>query len=125
MSFNIGQQNGGVINNVAGDQTIYGGQTGTIVSVQEALATVGQIRRELDGCALPADARAAATRELDGMEHDLRQPAPSKATIGESLTRLTKVLVTAGAMATGTTALVRGLAALATWLGHFGTTALP
>jgi hypothetical protein len=124
VSFNIGQQNGGVINNVAGDQTIYGGQTGTIVSVQEALAAVGQVRRELDGCALAPDTRAAATRELHGMEQDLRQPSPDKATIGESLTRLTKLLVTTGALATGTTSLLSALSGLATWLGHFGTTAL-
>jgi hypothetical protein len=123
MTFNIGQQNAGVINNVAGDMTVHGGQVGTLASVPDALAAVELIRDEIARCALPPEARTAAAKELDGMEHDLRQAAPNKATIGESLTRLTKLLVTTGALVTGTTALLNGLGGLATWLGHFGSAA--
>jgi len=124
VSFNIGQQNAVNINNVAGDQTIEGGQTGSFVSIHDALANVEQIRRELDASALAPDARAAAAQQLDGIEHGLKQPTPDRASIGESLTRLTKVLVTAGALATGTSALLNGLSGLAGWLGHFGGAAL-
>ncbi len=124
MSFNIGQQNAVNINNVAGDQTIEGGQSGTFVSTHDALAAVAQIRRELDARGLAPDGRAAAAKELDGIEHGLRQPTPDRASIGESLTRLTKVLVAVGALATGSTALLNGLSGLAGWLGHFGAAAL-
>ncbi len=59
MTFNIGNQSGGVINNVAGDQHITGGQHGTLVSTEDARRAVGELRRAVTAAGL-GEATAAA-----------------------------------------------------------------
>jgi hypothetical protein len=51
MTFNIGSQNAGQINNVAGDQTIYGGQQATITSPADALAALPVLREAIAAAA--------------------------------------------------------------------------
>jgi len=44
MTFNIGGQNAGIINNVAGDQHITGQQHGTLVTTEDARRVLGDLR---------------------------------------------------------------------------------
>ena len=46
MTFNIGSQSGGVINNVAGDQHITGPQYGTLVTTGDARRALGDLRQD-------------------------------------------------------------------------------
>lgn len=124
MSFNIGSQNAGLINNVQGDQTVRGGQHVAISSPAEAVAAMRQIRAEIESTALPSKTKAEARKLADQIERQLEQPQPDKRTAGERLARLTSVLVSAGALATAGTSLLTGLTTLAAWLGPFGLSAL-
>jgi hypothetical protein len=121
MSFNIGNQNAGVINNVAGDQRIHGGQHGTLVTTEDALHTVGDLRAALAQVALDPDTSAVAREHVDEIESELRhEPEPDRAKVAETLERLTRVLTAAGAVTTAGAALVGPLQALAGWLGNLG-----
>jgi hypothetical protein len=123
MTFHIGSQQGGVINNVQGDQIIHGGQT-TIGSPPEALVVLQRVRQEIEGTGISGRSKTAADKELDSIERQLHRREPDKPTIGASLARLTKVLASAGTLMTGGTTLLNGITALATWLGTFGARAL-
>jgi hypothetical protein len=124
MTFNIGSQQGGVVNNVAGDQIISGGQHVTIASTAEALAVVEGLRGDISRAPIAGSSRAVANDVLDDIERELRRSEPDKPTIGSRLARLTNVLVTAGGLVTGGTTLLTGIAALATWLGSAGAATL-
>jgi hypothetical protein len=124
MSFNIGSQQAGLINNVTGDQTIHGGQHVAISSPAEALTAVEQLRNEIKAMRLPKETEAEAEEHLKEIQRKLEHPEPDKPTIGDRLARLTQLLVSAGALATAGTALVTPISGLATWLGAFGASAL-
>jgi len=78
MTFNIGNQNAAIINNVAGDQRIEGGQHGTAVtavSTEEARRAVRELRSGLaglaagqDGSARVSQARHSQGRQVPGMD---------------------------------------------------------
>ena len=72
MSPQIRDQHAGVINNVDGDQVIYGGQHGTMVTSEDARRAVYDLRDALAGAALD-DATAAEARarvaEIDAEVH--------------------------------------------------------
>jgi hypothetical protein len=120
MTFHIGSQHAEMINNVAADQTIHGGQNVSIASQAEALAVVQQLRRELERAALTGESRSAANRALGDIERELHRSRPDAPTIGDRLARLTNVVVSAGALATGGTTLLTAIKGLATWLGAAG-----
>ena len=120
MTFNIGSQHGGVINNVEGDQIIRGGQNVAIASPAEALAVVQQLRGEIERVTLPGRSKADANKELADIERELCRSEPDKPAIGTRLARLTSVLVSAGALVTGGTTLLTAISGLATWLGERG-----
>ncbi|WP_433734032.1 hypothetical protein ACQP0C_17990 [Nocardia sp. CA-129566] len=110
MVFNIGSQQGN-INNVAGDQTIYGGQHGTFVSAQTvefAVELAATLRR------MGMDRAAAAA---DAVQHELEQPQPDREKISERLIRIARAVT---AVAGAESAVHRPLVALAQWLGAFG-----
>ena len=67
MSIHIKDQHAGVINNVDGDQVVYGGQYGTVVTSQDARRAVHDLRDALAGTALD-DATAAEARARVGAE---------------------------------------------------------
>ncbi|MFD0350044.1 hypothetical protein ACFQ0M_36510 [Kitasatospora aburaviensis] len=54
MVFNIGNQQGGVVNNVAGDQTVHGGQSGHLTADgQDVRGLVGELRTAVEQAQLP------------------------------------------------------------------------
>ena len=121
MSFNIGSQKAGIINNVAGDQRVVGGQHGTLVTTEDALNTVGELRAALDQVALDPETRAAAQGHVEEIESELQErPEPDRAKVAGVLERLARLLTAAGAVTTAGSALVGPLQALAGWVGALG-----
>jgi hypothetical protein len=120
MAFNIGSQQAGVINNVAGDQTIHGGQNVTMAVPAAVAAAMHDLRREVEAAALPAEESIAAKKQLDAIEYEMRRQEPDKPAIGRRLLRLTKVFMAAGALVTSGTSLLSAITCLATWLGTAG-----
>ena len=119
MTFNIGSQRADLINNVAGNQTIHGGQH-VISSPAEALATLEILRAELETVRMSQAKKRTAKKYVEEMEQQLHQKQPDKPSIADRLTRLTKILVAAGALLTGGTALGQAIGGLASWLGTLG-----
>jgi hypothetical protein len=120
LSIRIKHQHAGVINNVDGDQVIYGDQHGTLVTSEDARRAVHDLRDALAGTALD-DATAAEARariaEIDAAVH---APEPDKERAVGPLKRLVKLLADAGSLATAGAALIGPLQTLAGWLGAHG-----
>ena len=120
MSIHIKNQHGAVINNVGGDQMVYGDQRGTVVTSEDARRAVNQLRGALasagldDATATEANARLA---EINAAAHGPEEDKPRAAS---SLKRLVKLLADAGSLATAGAALVGPLQTLASWLGAHG-----
>ncbi|MEV6558491.1 hypothetical protein AB0M22_22465 [Nocardia sp. NPDC051756] len=110
MVFNIGSQQGN-INNVGGDQTIYGGQHGNFVSGQvvEFAAELATTLRRMGMDRAAADA--------DAVRHELEQPRPNRDGI---VARLTRIASAVTAVAGAESAVHAPLVALAQWLGALG-----
>ena len=114
MTFNIGSQSGGIFNNVAGNQHVYGGQ--------QAYAAVDQSLRELRAALarhpLPPGPAAAARAEIAEIEDAVQGgPEPDRPRAAHALDRLTRLLTGAGSLAAAGASLIQPLRALATWLG--------
>jgi len=120
MTFNIGNQNAGNINNVARDQHITGGQTGIVVTSEQALQALADLRAGIGATRLDPVPSVAAQTELRDIEADLRQPEPDRTRIAPRLERLTRILLAAGSLASAGSALVAPLGMLAHWLGALG-----
>src|SRR4029453_7104617 len=100
MTFNIGSQGGGVINNVAGDQHIKGGQQGVQVSQQDAVSASAALRDVLaatDLSGLSEAERARVHDEAAAIDEEMAAHEPSREAVGARLERLTSVLSAAGA----------------------------
>ena len=120
MTFNIGSQSGGVINNVAGDQQITGRQYGTLVTTEEALRTLAELQHALTAAGLDGNTAARADAQVAEMGEALRAERPDKPRFAAALDRLTRLLAAAGSLASGSAALIGPLHALAGWLGALG-----
>ena len=120
MTFNIGNQNGGVINNVAGDQHITGQQHGTLVTTEDARRTLSQLRQAVTTAGLGEATAADARVRLAEMDAALQAEQPDRPWFARALERLTRLLATAGSLATSGAALIGPLHALASWLGTLG-----
>jgi hypothetical protein len=120
MTFNIGSQTGGVINNVAGDQRITGGQHGTVVGVDAARQAVIDLRTALAEAELEPPAVTQAEAELGALEAELGADRPDPAVVAGPLERLTRLLVAAGPVASAAVPLLPPLKTLAMWLGAAG-----
>lgn len=110
MVFNIGPQQGN-INNVAGDQTINGGQHGNFVvspAVESAVELSGTLRRM--GMDRAAD-------DADAVRHELGQPQPNREMISAHLTRIAQAVTT---VAGAESAVHAPLVGLGHWLGALG-----
>lgn len=114
MVFNIGSQQG-AINNVAGDQTIHGGQHVSFTTA-EALASAGELARALRELGLTETAR-----EADNVERELKQHTPNRERIAA---RLTRIAQTVTAVAAAGSAVHGPLVELARWLGALGSPVL-
>jgi hypothetical protein len=124
VGFEIGHQSAGVINNVDGDQRIAGGQQGMLVDVSGAREAVHALRVSLDQTPMPPRIRTAASKHMDEVADELAKPAPDKRRVGEAITKLTNLLVKAGALASAGSALMGPLTTLARWVAPFAADAL-
>jgi hypothetical protein len=120
MTFNIGGQNAGIINNVAGDQHITGQQYGTLVTTEDARRALGDLRGAVTTAGLGRDTAADAHAQVVEMDETLRAEHPDKSRFARALERLTRLLAAAGSLASGGAALLGPLHALAGWLGALG-----
>jgi hypothetical protein len=121
MTFNIGSQSGGIINNVGGDQVVNGGQRsgGATPTLSDARAAARELR-DLIGREAPPRLAAAVRPDLDATAGELAKPAPDRAAVASRLRRLTEALVAAGAFASAGVALGAPLMTLVGWLGPLG-----
>lgn len=120
MTFNIGSQTGGVINNVQGDQRITGSQQGILVTAADASRAVGDLREALAAAALDEPTAAQAQTQMTELEAVLRTARPDRSRFAHALERLTRLLAAAGSLSTVGAALIGPLQTLATWLGAVG-----
>jgi len=120
MSIRIKNQHAGVINNIDGDQVIYGGQYGTVVTTQDARRAVHDLRDALAGAGLDDAAAAEARARVAEIDAQVHAPEPDKERAAGPLKRLVKLLADAGSLATAGAALIGPLQILAGWLGAHG-----
>lgn len=120
MTFNIGNQTGGVINNVAGDQRVTGGQQGTVVTTGLARDAAANLRAAIQATTLDPRVSAEASARMDEIEAELRTPQPDRSRVAPVLRRLTESLKTAGALAAASVGLIGPLQTLVAWLGDVG-----
>jgi len=120
MSIHIKNQHGVVINNVDGDQMVYGGQHATVVTSEDARRAVHDLRNALAGAALDDATVAEARARLAEIDAAVHAPEPDKRRAAGPLKRLVKLLADAGSLATAGAALIGPLQTLASWLGAHG-----
>jgi hypothetical protein len=124
MSIQVKNQNAVVINNVDGEQVVYGGQHGTVVTGEDARRAVRELRDALAGAALDETTAAEARAHVAEIDAAVHAPEPDKRRAAGRLKRLTKLLADAGSLATAGTALIGPLRTLAGWLGAHGAASL-
>ena len=120
MSIHIKNQHGVVINNVDGDQMVYGGQHATVVTSEDARRAVHDLRDALAGAALDDATVAEARARLAEIDAAVHAPEPDKRRAAGPLKRLVKLLADAGSLATAGAAMIGPLQTLASWLGAHG-----
>jgi hypothetical protein len=114
--FNIGSQQAGSINNVAGDLNVGTFQS----SLQVGGQLVADLRRALEATELPPRTRAEVGHDLDAVERELQRPEPDKVTVADRLERVTRALSSVGALAGAANTVLPILHTLAGWLGSAG-----
>jgi len=119
MSIHIRDQHAAVINNVDGDQVIYGGQHGTVTG-EDARRAVRDLRDALAGAGLGGATAAEAFARVAEIDAEVHAPEPDKRRAAGPLQRLVKLLADAGSLATAGAALAGPLQTLAGWLGVHG-----
>jgi hypothetical protein len=110
VTFNIGSQQG-FINNVAGDQTIHGGQHGSFANTR-AVASAAELAEVLRRMGMDS-----AADDADAVRREVAQPRPDREHIAARLTRIAHAVT---AVAGAESAVQRSLGALASWLGDMG-----
>ncbi|MDT0482929.1 MULTISPECIES: hypothetical protein [Streptomyces] len=123
MSFNIGSQQGN-INNVAGDQTIHGGQHGQFAMTTDPRAMLDLLRSELDRLALPPEVASQVNTEVASLDAELASPSPDRTTMAQRLVQITRLVTAAGAAVTAGGTLAGALSSFAAWLGPIGDSVL-
>ena len=118
MTFNIGSQSGGVINNVGGDQHITGGQQGTVITTEQARQALHDLRDALSSAPMDQGTADAARAEVTEMDAAMRDASPDRSRFAAALNRLTRLLTAAGSLASAGTALAGPLHTLATLGGR-------
>ncbi len=120
MTFHIGQQTAGVINNVGGDQRIDGGQQGTVVTGKDAQQAVRELRDALASSTLDETTAAEAHAQIAEIDAAFQEPQPDRRRVAHRLEQLTRMLADAGSLTTASAALIGPLHTLAGWLGALG-----
>jgi hypothetical protein len=121
-TFNIGSQHGN-ISNVAGDQTVYGGQHYAASPAELIAQDLGSIRDVIAAMPLDPAVRRQATELLSDASHELSRPARDgrgNERIARPLERLTRLLRDAGALAAAGAPLLDPLHRIASCLGAAG-----
>jgi fructose-1,6-bisphosphatase/inositol monophosphatase family enzyme len=121
MSFIIGSQRAGVVNNVGRDQTIHGGQHGELVlDVERGRTLLAELRRQVAAASLPDGDRTAVLGDIDACVRAVHRDEPDARSLGSRLAAVAQVVVTAGAVVSAGTGIGAALAAIAAWLGPVG-----
>jgi hypothetical protein len=121
MTFHIENQTAGVVNNVAGDQRITGGQHGVLVTPDAVRQAVQHLRGAMSTVTFDDEATAAqASRHVETIDAEVQAPQPDRSRVARALEPLTRLLVAAGSLATAGATLIGPLHTLATWLGNLG-----
>ena len=124
MTFNIGNQHAAVVNNVAGDQTVRGGQHGYVMAPPEVIAAVRAVRAHLSDLSLDADEHARADAELADLDHQMITGQTTQRDTADRLSGLLTAARQAGACITSASSLGTAITTIAHWLGPVGSTLL-
>jgi len=117
--FNIGSQQGNV-SNVAGNQTIYGGQQAILGVTTEIARQVSSLREALDSVELDPAVKEQADALMDEANRELAQPEPSLPKAARPIEKLTDLLKDAGALTAAGAALVDPIRSIGSLLGAAG-----
>lgn len=120
MTFHIHNQQANVINQVAGDQSITGGQHVTVTALDTARDAVAPLRQAVGAVPLDRSGAASARVWVDEIDTELRKDHPRPPVVENRLRRLTTLLESTGALAAAGATLLNPLRAVATWLGDLG-----
>ena len=123
MVFNIGSQTGGVVNNNARDQYVYGDQHGQVLGPEAARRAVDQLRSALLHGPLGPAAKETAAARVDDIAAEVAKDEPDKSRVADTLRKLAGVLVSAGPVVTAARDVAAPLSALVSWLGAHGSAA--
>ncbi|KOT90708.1 hypothetical protein ADK86_25510 [Streptomyces sp. NRRL F-5755] len=119
MGFRIRHQQGSIINNVTGGQTVVGGQTAGSPG-SSAAVPLHHLEAALADVPLPRTTARTIHEELTAIRDELAGPSADRSSVAGRLTRITQHLASAGALAAAGNSLITPLSALATWLGTLG-----
>jgi hypothetical protein len=117
MSIQVKNQHAGIINNVDGQQVVYGGQHGAVVTGEQARRAVRELRDALGGVDLDETTAAEVRAHVAQIDAAVHAPEPDKRRAGGTLNRLIRLLADAGALATASATLIGPLQTLAGWIG--------
>jgi hypothetical protein len=120
MEIHVKNQTAGVITYVEGNQVVYGGLHGSVVTDGEARRAVGELREALTSVPLTGSRAVQARAQVAELDAAVRAPQPDKSRAADILRRLTELLAGAGSLTTAGAALVGPLQTLAGWLGAHG-----
>ena len=119
MPFNIGSQQASIVNNVDGDQYVYGGQhVGATTS--DAVDALQTLRDELTRLALPREAQTAASAELSSIDREMAREEPDRTLVASRLERFVRILKGCGAVAAAASAITGPVGVIVSWLGSVG-----
>jgi hypothetical protein len=121
MTFNIGSQSGGVINNVGGNQIVSGSLSGiSHVTLAQARDAAQGLQSLLGSADLPPPIRQELDGALAEVNRELALPQPDQPLVVHRLTRIVQRVVSAGSLIGSTKEIVGSLTTLAEWLGPAG-----
>ncbi len=120
MEIHVKNQTAGIITYVDGNQVVYGGLHGSVVTDEDAWRAVGDLREALTSVILDGPRAAEARAQVAELDGAVRARRPNKGRAADILRRLTELLASAGSLTTAGTALMGPLQTLASWLGAHG-----
>ena len=120
MTFNIGNQYG-TISNVAGNQTVYGGQHANMTAPPEVLDAIKYVYTHLDNFRLSPEHRTAARSDLENLHQEVAAGRASQQQVSQRLSRVLSAARNAGAVLNAASSLGTAITTIAKWLGPLGT----
>src|SRR6266851_623313 len=99
MEIHVKNQTAGVITYVDGNQLVYGGLHGSVVTDEDAWRAVGELREALTSVTLDGPRAAEARAQVAELDAAVRAPRPDKGRAAGILRRLTELLASAGWLA--------------------------